>query len=109
MEQLLIQIFVLPKFSEIFAPPPPFQNPAYATDQQEEKCSSILEVKMPQHLSDEHRHLIVYLHKKAISERKIASEVGCSKTGVNVTIKRWKETGKIEERPGRGRKMKSTI
>ena len=66
---------------------------------------------MPQHLSvsDEQRHLIVYLHKKAISERKIASEVGCSKTGVNVTIKRWKETGKFEERPGRGRKMKSTI
>ena len=58
---------------------------------------------MPQHLSDEQRYLIVYLHKKAISERKIASEVGCSKTGVNVTIKRWKETGKFEERPGRGR------
>ena len=77
--------------------------------QQEEKFSSILEVKMPQHLSDEQRHLIVYLHKKGISERKIASEVGCSKTGVNVTIKRWKETGKFEERPGRGRKMKSTI
>ena len=77
--------------------------------QQEEKFSSILEVKMPQHLSDEQRHLIVYLHKKAISERKIASEVGCSKTGVDVTIKRWKETGKFEERPGRGRKMKSTI
>ena len=57
----------------------------------------ILEVKMPQHLSDERRHLIVYLHKKAISERKIALEVGCSKTGVNVTIKRWKETGKFEE------------
>ena len=64
---------------------------------------------MPQHLSDEQRHLIVYLHKKAISERKIASEVGCSKTGVYVTIKRWKETGKFEERPGRGRKMKSTV
>ena len=64
---------------------------------------------MPQHLRDEQMHLIVYLHRKAISERKIASEVGCSKTGVNVTIKRWKETGKFEERPGRGRKMKSTI
>ena len=64
---------------------------------------------MPQHLSDEPRHLIVYLHKKTISERKIASEVGCSKTGVNVALKRWKETGKFEERPGRGRKMKSTI
>ena len=77
--------------------------------QQEEKLSSILEVKMPLHFSDEQRHLIVYLHKKAISERKIASEVGCSKTGVNVTIKQWKETGKFEKRPGRGRKMKSTI
>ena len=77
--------------------------------QQEEKFSFILEVKMPQHLYDEQRHLIVYLHKKAISEQKIASEVGCSKTGVNVTIQRWKETGKFEERPGRGRKMKSTI
>ena len=64
---------------------------------------------MPQDLSDEQRHLIVYLHKKGISERKIASEVGCSKTGVNVTIKRWKETEKFEERPGRGRRMKSTI
>ena len=64
---------------------------------------------MPQHLSDGQKHLIVYLHKKAISEQKIASEVGCSKTGVNVTIKRWKETGKFEERPGRGRKMKSNI
>ena len=64
---------------------------------------------MPQHLSDEQRHLIAYLHKKAISERKIASEVGCSKTGVNVTIKRWKETGKFEERLERGRKMISTI
>ena len=62
---------------------------------------------MPQHLSDE--HLIVNLHKKAISERKIASEVGCSKTGVNVTIKRWKETGKFEERPEKGRKMRSNI
>ena len=64
---------------------------------------------MPQHLSDEQRHLIVYLHKKTILQRKIASEVGCSKTGVNVTIKRWKKTGKFEERPGRGRKIKSTI
>ena len=64
---------------------------------------------MPQHLSDEQRYLIVYLHEKTISERKIASEVGSSKTGVNVAIKRWKETGKFEERPGRGRKMKSTI
>ena len=35
--------------------------------------------------------------------------MGCSKTGVNVTIKRWKKTGKFEERPGRGRNMKSTI
>ena len=34
MEQLLIQIFVLPKFSEILGPPPLFQNPAYATGQQ---------------------------------------------------------------------------
>ena len=64
---------------------------------------------MPQHRSDDQRHLIVYLHKKATSERKIASEVGCSKTGVNVAIKRWKETGKFEEKPGRGRKMKSII
>ena len=52
---------------------------------------------------------MVYLHKKAILEQKIASEIGCSKTGVNVTIRRWKETEKFEERPGRGRKMKSTI
>ena len=43
---------------------------------------------MSQHLSNEQRHLIVYLHKIGKSERKIASEVGCSKTGVNVTIKR---------------------
>ena len=43
---------------------------------------------MSPHLGDERRHLIVYLHKKGISERKIASEVGCSKTGVNVTIMR---------------------
>ena len=64
---------------------------------------------MPQHLSDEQRHLIVYLQKKGISKRKIASEVGCSKTGVNVTIKRWKESEKFEERPGRERKIKSTI
>ena len=64
---------------------------------------------MPQHLSDEQRHLIVYLHKKAISKRKIASEMCCSKTGVNDTIKRWRETVKFEKRPGRGRKMKSTI
>ena len=65
--------------------------------QQEEKFSSILEVKMPQHLSDEQRHLIVYLHKKVISKRKIASEVGCSKTGVNVTIKRWKKTENLKK------------
>ena len=37
MEQFLIQIFVLLKFSEVPGPPPPppppppFQNPAYAT------------------------------------------------------------------------------
>ena len=31
MEQFLIQSFVFLKFSEVPGPPPPFQNPAYAT------------------------------------------------------------------------------
>ena len=31
-ETIFILIYVLLKFSEIPAPPPPFQNPAYATD-----------------------------------------------------------------------------
>ena len=64
---------------------------------------------MPQRPSDEQRHLIVCLHKKGILVRKFASEVSCSKTGINVTMKRWKETGKFEERTGRGRKIKPTI
>ena len=34
---------------------------------------------MPQHLADEQRHLIVYLHQKETSERKIALEVDCTK------------------------------
>jgi len=40
-----------------------------------------------------------------MSQRKIAAEVGCTKTGVNATIKQWKETGNVAER--RGRKKKS--
>ena len=63
---------------------------------------------MPQHLTDEQKHLIVYLYQNGISEQKIALEVACIKTGVNVTIsKRWKETRKFSKRAGRGRKRKS--
>lgn len=64
---------------------------------------------MPQHLTSEQRYLVIHLHKAGISQRKIASEVGCSKTGVNTTIKRWLETDGLEERPGRGRKRATTV
>jgi len=39
------------------------------------------------HLTDQQRHLIVFLHQK-MSQGKIVAEVGFTKTGVNATIKR---------------------
>ena len=47
---------------------------------------------MPQHLTDEKKHLIVYLHQIGLSKKKITSEVGCSETAVNGMIERCKET-----------------
>lgn len=47
--------------------------------------------------------------KKEYQNERLYQKWVAPKTDVNVTIKRWKETGKFEERPGRGRKMKSTI
>ena len=65
---------------------------------------------MPQHFADDKKLLIAYLHKKGLSDGKIALEVSCSKTEVNGMMKSWKETGKFFERAGtgRGRKRKSS-
>ena len=68
----------------------------------------IIALKMPQHLTTELRHTIIHLHRNGYSQRMIASEVGCSKTGVNTTIKRWLETHKLTERKGRECKLAST-
>ena len=55
-------------------------------------------------LSSEKRAIIVHLHQKGKSQRAFAEEVGCPKTTVANTIKRWKERGDFKEREGRGRK-----
>ena len=65
-------------------------------------------VNMVKNLTKEQRHLILYLHGKGESQRNIAKEVGCGKTGVLTTIRRWEQEQSLESRKGQGRKKKST-
>lgn len=60
------------------------------------------------HLSNSQRNIIIFLHKEGKSLRDIAKRVGCSRNGVHVTIRRYLETGGVDERKKPGRRRLST-
>jgi transposase len=56
-------------------------------------------------LSTEDRFAIIALDKHLRwKQNSIAKKIGCSRTTVGRTLKRWKEHGTVEDLPGRGRK-----
>lgn len=59
-------------------------------------------------ISFEKRAHIIALHKEGLSQVKIAEKVKCSRNGVQTTIKRYKETSSMHNRPGQGRKRCTT-
>src|SRR6476469_2742750 len=60
------------------------------------------------HLSPTKRARIVAFHESGLSERVIANKLQVSKTAVHNAIVLFKDSGKFCDRPGRGRKRKTT-
>ena len=60
---------------------------------------------MTSHLSTEDRWTIIALHKHTnCSQSKISTLIKCNQSTVSHTIKRYEDTGGVEEYKGRGKK-----
>ena len=54
------------------------------------------------------RHIVATLHLEGNSQRKIVAKTGFAKSTVHSLLKKYYETGTVVNRPGRGRKRKTT-
>jgi transposase len=60
------------------------------------------------HLTPEQRQIIVTLHAEGNSEHQVEAKTGFARSTVHSVIKKHRETGTVADKPGRGRKRKTS-